>query len=263
MSASSSEAAGRGGGGWGQTCRRLLAGCGLALCFVGAPVHAGPPFLTDDPEPTETGHWEIYGPYVEADGRGGDFGGSTGVELNYGAAKDLQLTVGLPAAFAHDASGLQWGSGDLELSAKYRFFHDEKSGVQIAAFPGVTLPTASHGLGAGRVTAFLPVWGQIDSGKWSVFGGGGYAINPGAGNRNYWSGGIAVSRQVTNRLLLGVEADRQGADTIGGNGSTSFGIGAIWQLKAPFRLLASGGPTFEDHNGGAGFHMFAALGLDF
>jgi hypothetical protein len=115
----------------------------------------------------------------------------------------------------------------------------------------------------GRVTALLPVWFQKDSGPWSVFGGGGYAINPGEDNRNYWTGGLAVSRQVTPKLLIGLEIDRQGANTVGGNASTSLGFGAIYRLKAPFRLLASGGPTFADSGGGTGFHSFVALGLDF
>jgi len=228
-----------------------------------AAAWAGPPFLTDDPEPTDTGHWEIYGPLIEAEGRGAEFEGAAGAELNYGAARDLQLTVGLPIAYAHDAHGWRWGAGDVELSAKYRFFHDEDAGLQIAVFPGVTLPTASNGMGAGRVTALLPVWAQKDMGSWSVFGGGGYAVNPGAGNRDYWTGGLAVTRQVAEPLLLGVEADRQGADTVGGQGSTSLGLGAIWQLRAPFRLLASGGPTFVDGGGAAGFHMYMALGLNF
>ena len=240
--------------------RRLLVG--TALLAAPTAAWAGPPFLTDDPEPTETGHWEIYGPLIEAGGKGAEYRGAAGVEINYGAAPDLQITVGIPVAFAHDAHGTTWGAGDLEVSAKYRFYHDEKAGLSIAAFPGLTLPTASNGMGAGRVTGLLPVWIQKDSGKWSVFGGGGYAINPGQGNRDYWTGGIAVSRQFTERLMIGVEAARQGADTVGGNGSTSLGIGAIYQLKAPFRLLASGGPTFEDGGGTAGFHMFLALGLD-
>jgi hypothetical protein len=47
--------------------------------------------------------------------------------------------------------------------------------VQIAAFPGVTLPTATHGMGAGKATALLPVWAQKDMGPWSVFGGGGFS----------------------------------------------------------------------------------------
>ena len=254
----------RGDGGRGQHRRRLFWAFAIALvALVPSPAFAGPPFLTDDPEPTETGHWEVYGPYVEAGGRGADYGGSTGVELNFGAAKDLQLTAGLPVAFAHDATGGTWGAGDLELSAKYRFYHNEAAGVQIAAFPGISIPTASNGLGAGRVTALLPVWAQKDFGKWSLFGGGGFAINPGPGNRNFWTGGAVLTRQVSQRLMIGIEANRQGADTVGGNGSTALGLGIIWQLKAPFRLLASGGPTIEDNQGGTGFHMFAALGVDF
>jgi hypothetical protein len=236
----------------------------MALALLGWPgaAVAGPPFLTDDPEPTDTGHWEIYAPLFEAEGSGKVFEGALGTELNYGAAKDLQLTVGLPAAYTHDADGWRWGAGDLKVSAKYRFYHDEEAGLQIAAFPGATLPTASNGLGADRVTALLPIWAQKDFGVWSVFGGGGYAINPGADNRDYWIGGVALTRQLGKGLLVGIEADRQGPDTIGGRASTSLGLGAIYDLPGPLRLLASGGPTRED-GGGRGFHGFAALGIDF
>ena len=241
---------------------RHIALAALAALVAPAAAEAGPPFLTDDPEPTDTGHWEIYGPLLEAEGAGDDFEGALGVELNYGAAEDLQLTAGLPAAYVHDATGWHWGAGDLELSAKYRFYHDEAAGVQIAAFPGITLPTASNGMGADRVTALLPVWAQKDFGPWSVFGGGGYAINPGAGNRDYWTGGVALTRQFGEQLLVGIEADRQGSDTVGGRASTSLGMGAIVDIPGPLRLLVSGGPTFED-GVGKGFHAFAALGLDF
>ncbi|WP_395613116.1 transporter [Allosphingosinicella sp.] len=236
----------------------------LAAIFALWPsaAFAGPPFLTDDPEPTDTGHWEIYAPLFEAEGSGRDFEGSLGAEINYGAAANVQVTIGLPAAYSHDASGWHWGAGDFEASVKYRFYHDESAGVQVAFFPGLTLPTASQGLGAGHVTALLPVWAQKDFGPWSVFGGGGYAINPGAGNRDYLTGGIALTRRFGERLLVGIEADRQGADVIGGRASTSLGVGVIYDLPGPFRLLASGGPTFED-GGRSGFHSFVALGLDF
>jgi len=223
---------------------------------------AGPPFLTDDPEPTETGHWEIYAPLFEAEGSGSDVQGSFGAEINYGPVKDVQLTIGLPVAYTHDASGWTSGAGDLAASLKYRFYHDEAGGVQIAAFPGITLPTARKGLGAGHVTALLPIWAQKDLGKWALFGGGGYAINPGIGNRNYWTGGIALTRQFGQKLLVGAEADRQGADVVGGRATTSLGLGAIYDLPGPFRILASGGPTFEDR-GNRSFHAFAALGIDF
>ena len=234
----------------------------VAAALVPATAHAGPPFLTDDPEPTDTGHWEIYAPLFEAEGSGADFEGAFGAEINYGPVKDVQLTVGLPVAYTHDAEGWRGGAGDLKASVKYRFYHNKAAGVQIAAFPGITLPTASNGMGAGHVTALLPIWAQKDLGKWSVFGGGGYAINPGAGNRDYWTGGVAVTRQFGDHLLAGLEADRHGADTVDGRAVTSLGIGAIFDLPGSLRLLASGGPTFDD-DGSKGFHAFAALGLDF
>ncbi len=241
----------------------LVRALALSMLLVPSLAIAGPPFLTDDPEPTETGHWEIYGPLIEAEGKGDEFAGAVAAEFNYGAAPDLQLTLELPFAYSHHPAGTKWGAGDIAISAKYRFYHDEDAELSIAAFPGITLPTASNNMGNDKLTAFLPIWVQKDSGPWSLFGGGGYAVNPGPGNRNYWTGGFAVSRQMTPKLLLGIEAKRQGADTINGTGSTSIGLGAIYQLKAPFRLLASGGPTFEDGSSAAGFHAFLALGLDF
>lgn len=236
----------------------------VALAALALPTgaSAGPPFLTDDPEPTDTGHWEIYAPLFEAEGSGDEFGGALGVEINYGPVRDVQITVGLPAAFTHEGGTTRWGAGDLEASVKYRFYHNEEAGLQIAAFPGITLPTASNGMGAGHVTALLPIWAQKDLGNWSLFGGGGYAINPGAGNQDYWTGGVAVARQFGERLLVGVEVDRRGADTVGGSPSTSLGLGAIYDLRGPLRLLASGGPTLDD-DGARGFHAFVALGLDF
>ena len=231
------------------------------FALAAVPASAGPPFLTDDPEPTDTGHWEIYAPQFETDGKGADFGGSFGAEINYGPVQDVQLTFDIPAVFAHDRAGWHWGAGDLATSIKYRFYNNQRAGLQIAVFPGVTLPTASNGLGAGRVTAFLPIWGQKDMGPWSVFGGGGYAINPGSGNRDYWSGGMAVTRQLGKGLLVGAEADQQGPNTVGGRASTSLGAGAIIDLKSPLRLLFSGGPTWAGHR--AGYHVYGALGLNF
>lgn len=227
-----------------MTARSRLAGrvvITVAALLLPYAVAAGPPFLTDDPEPTDTGHWEIYAPVFEDAGLGSVYGGSVGAELNYGAAPGVQLTLGLPVSFAKDGGRLRWGRGDLRASVKYRFYHSDRTGISLAVFPGVTLPTACCGLGAGRATALLPVWGQKTMGHWAVFGGGGYALNPGPGNRNYWTGGLAVTHDIARGSLIGVEADRNGPDTIGGRAQTSLGLGAIIAIKGPFRLLASGG----------------------
>lgn len=117
-------------------------------------------------------------------------------------------------------------------------------------------------MSAGKVTGLLPVWAQKDMGDWSVFGGGGYAINPGAGNRDYWTGGVAVTRSFGG-TVIGVEADREGPSTYDGRASTSLGIGFIQPLGGRFRILGSGGPTFDDGPGKTGYHAFFAIGADF
>jgi hypothetical protein len=78
----------------------MPARAGLLVLVLSAatasPAIAGPPYVTDDPEPTDTGHWENY-LFVEGTRAGGHFGGPpAGVELNYGAFSDTQLTWSFP-----------------------------------------------------------------------------------------------------------------------------------------------------------------------
>jgi hypothetical protein len=238
--------------------KRLAA---LLLAAAAAPAWAGPPYLTDDPAPTDTGHWEIYG-FTAAEGHRSDIDTDAGFDLNYGAIKDVQLTATLPLSFIHAAQeGWHGGAGDAELAVKYRFVSDERSGFSAAIFPRVILPTASHSPGE-KARFLLPLWLQKDfAGGTSVFGGGGYMINPGAGNRDFWQGGIAVTQDVGKKLSVGAEVIRQGSDALGGTSQTRAGLGAIVQLTEHYALLFSGGPTWADHR--TGYHAYAALGLNF
>jgi hypothetical protein len=233
----------------------------LLLAAAAAPAWAGPPYLTDDPAPTDTGHWEIYG-FTAAEGHRSDIDTDAGFDLNYGAIKDVQLTATLPLSFTHAAQeGWHGGAGDAELAVKYRFVSDERSGFSAAIFPRVILPTASHSPGE-KARFLLPLWLQKDfAGGTSVFGGGGYMINPGAGNRDFWQGGIAVTQDVGKKLSVGAEVIRQGSDALGGTSQTRAGLGAIVQLTEHYALLFSGGPTWADHR--TGYHAYAALGLNF
>ena len=221
---------------------------------------AGPPYATDDPEPTDTGHWEIYafGTGTWADG---GFDGAAGLDLNYGAVPGVQLTATLPIDMVRDG-GTHAGPGDVELGVKYRFLHDEPAGFSVAIFPRVILPTASRRFGTGRVRLLLPVWAQKDFGAWSLFGGGGYTINPGAGNRDFWQSGLALTRTITPRLSLGAEIAHQSPDAVGARSTTALGAGGIYHLAGPVSLLFSGGPVFE-HRGGTGANAYVALGLNF
>jgi hypothetical protein len=233
-----------------------------ALLTAASPALAGPPYVTDDPQPTEHGHWEIY-IFGAGEGGRGDWDGAAGLDLNYGVVKDVQLTATLPLAFSRGAArGTQTGVGDVEIGVKYRFLHQDEIGFDVAVFPRVILPTAGRKFGSGRVRLLLPVWAQKDFGPWSLFGGGGYSINPGAGSRNAWQAGLAVTRALSDRLSLGGEATIEGPDAAGAGRTTGLGLGGIYKLGGPSSLLFSLGPVHE-HRGPTGWRGYAALGLGF
>lgn len=238
-----------------QTARRGAVWLALVLAALPAPAWAGPPYETDDPAPTETGHWEIYS-FAKAEGLRGAFEGTAGLDLNYGPLPGVQLTATVPLDFADSGTA---AFGNLELGVKYRFFNRERQGLSAAIFPRIILPT---GPGGGPASYLLPVWVQKDMGKWSVFGGGGYAINPGAGNRDFAIGGVAVTRELREGLAIGVEALREGPDSVGARATTLIGVGGNVHIKGPLALIASGGPTFED-GGKARWRGYVALAFGF
>jgi len=214
-----------------------------------ASASAGPPYQTDDPEPTELGHWEVYSFASGLEG-GGVAAGETGIDANYGAAKDLQLTVVTPLAFTTNAGGA-FGPGMLDLGAKYRFIHQQQGGLvpDVSFFPQVFLPTSTRAIVASpvsvasdRLNLLLPLWAQKDWGPWSMFGGGGWYYNPGPGERNYWTGGLALTRDVTSHLNLGVEVWAHTQDLANDRSFAGANLGAIYRLSPHWALLASGGP---------------------
>jgi subtilisin family serine protease len=109
----------------------------VAVAMVGLvrPALAGPPYVSDDPEPTDYKHFEIY-TFSNGTATRGDIGAAAGIDFNYGAAPNLQLTATLPMGFDSPAAGnASFGPSNIELAAKYRFLHQESFGLDVSVFP--------------------------------------------------------------------------------------------------------------------------------
>ena len=237
----------------------------LMLGLLAAPplALAGPPFATDDPDPVEYQHWEVYlgSQYGHrADGAGGTL---PHLEVNYGLVPNLQLHLIAPAAFAASSGASRhYGYGDAELGAKYRFLAEADGRPEVGVFPLVELPTgdATRGLGSGHTEAFLPVWLQKTFGAWTTYGGGGYWINPGAGNRNWWFTGWLIQKKVWPNLTVGAEVFHETAQRIGAGSDTKANLGVVWDLDETRHVLASVGPTIQ---GPTGYQAYLALQFTF
>ncbi len=225
--------------------RRL---CGFALCGLLLPVAAlaGPPFVSDDPKPTDYQHYEIY-LFSGGTNTAGGTDGALGLDFNYGATQDLQLTAVFPIAYDRPSGGGSVaGLGNIELAAKYRLLHQADDGWDVAVFPRLFLPSASGKLGEHHVSLLVPLWLERDWGNWSTFGGGGCVLNTGGGSKNFCLVGWALTRQVLPDLRLGVELVHQTADAKGARDSTSIGGGLIYDITENYHLLAYAGPGLQN-----------------
>lgn len=205
---------------------------------------AGPPYETDDPEPPDPGQFELFFACYTAAQSGGSAGGAPQFEMNYGAAKDLQLSVSVQGAFDAPRPGAQqYGLGDTLLGAKYRFLQEGGSSPQGALYPQVTLPSgeAQRGLGNGRAELLLPLWFQKSWGPWTSFGGGGYWINPAPMGRNWTFIGAALQRDLNERVSVGAELFFHSADSWSDANGLGSNLACIYTLTSNDQIVASGG----------------------
>ena len=212
----------------------------LAVLAIPRLAEAGPPYVTDDPEPTETGHFEnyLYMQGTRVSGQAFDLG--VGVEIDYGAFANTQTTLTLPLNPNPGPGGLGLSWAPLGGGVKYRFIQEDHDGwrPQVAIFPQIFIPvgSASHGV---PTTELLPIWMQKSFGTWTTFGGGGYTHNPGSHNRDFIIYGWALQHQVTDKLVLGGEVFGQTPDAVGGRARMGIGLAALYDFNDSWHLIGS------------------------
>jgi hypothetical protein len=216
---------------------RFLLCVGLALALLTRAAVAGPPYVSDDPEPTDYQHFEIY-TFNNGTATRDGIGGESGIDFNYGAAPDLQLTATVPAGFDRPTGGgTSFGMSNVELAAKYRFLHQDSFGLDVSVFPRVFLPTATNGVGDNHMSLLLPIWVQKDwNGGWSAFGGGGCTVSERRAV-DFCQAGAVLTYQLLPKLQVGAELFHQTADASGTPATTSLGVGWRYDLNDNYHLL--------------------------
>lgn len=205
--------------------------------------------MTDDPEPVEFKHWEINFATLTAAEK--EHSGATSIsgsapqfDINYGALPETQLNLTIPFAYAAPRRQAgQYGIGDIQIGVKRRFIQETEHVPMLSTYPLVLFPTGDEkrGLGDGHVRTFFPLWLQKSWGSWTTYGGGGYWINPGTDNTNYWQLGWLVQRDITKTLTLGAEVFHFGKQTTLGRDETGYNIGGTINLSEEHHILLSAG----------------------
>jgi hypothetical protein len=222
--------------------RALVLLVAITACFGASAALAGPPFVTDDPEPVDPHHWEINtGVTYQNSGSGEVSGSAPFAEFNYGVVPNVQVTLGLPLDYTFTSGSHHSSYGGTEIGVKYRFVQETDNRPQIAFVPSVDIPSEA----GGHVVTFLPLWLQKSSGPWTLYGGGGLNINPGPGNRDYTFFGGVLTRDVSPATTVGAELYYQGADTVDGTGTTGATLGVTSQIGAHHALLFSVGRSLN------------------
>jgi hypothetical protein len=85
----------------------------------------------------------------------------------------------------------------------------------------------------------IPIWLQKSFGAWTAFGGGGVTLNPGGGNRDFATYGLAIQRQLTGNFALGVEIFGATRSSVDADAATAVGFGAIYDVNDNWHLIGS------------------------
>ncbi len=221
----------------------ILAGLTLLAPARG---RAGPPYVTDDPEPVEYRHWEVYvASQVHVAAHDLD-GAAPLVEANYGAAPDLHLHVGASLAFARADGPTRFGFGDVEVGAKVRLVHEDGPVPTVAIFPMLSIPTgrASNGLGNGAAQLFLPLWIQKRWGAWQTNAGAAYGVNWARDGKDWWFAGWQAQYAFPSVATLGAELFYTTSHDRGGDPDFAFNVGLVLDLADSHHLLLSAGRDF-------------------
>jgi hypothetical protein len=143
--------------------------------------------------------------------------------------------------YMNGSDGAKYGYANTEFGAKYRFFQSDSGSLQIGVFPLAEIPTGdkAQGLSDGNTQLYLPLWVQKKIGKFTTYGGGGYWVDFGSGNKNWSFYGWELQYDFSDAITIGGEGFYHTAETQSAWPGSGFNIGGIINANDHNHLLFS------------------------
>jgi hypothetical protein len=160
-----------------------------------------------------------------------------------GVTDDTEVDIASALAFsAASDTGTHRGYGDTTIGVKYRLVAETANRPLVSFVPKITFATgsAARGLGNGGRRVLLGAAVQKGAeGAFTSYGNVAYAINDGAGNRDFWFAGWELQRELSPHWIVGAELFAKTAQTAGQRGSTGVNVGGYYLFDKQDQLLFS------------------------
>jgi hypothetical protein len=213
---------------------------------------AGPPYFTDDPDPVQYQHWEFYISSQSVFNQRTNYATGTlpHFEVNYGVIPNVQLHTELPVNYNYSSPHyMTFGYSNTEFGIKYRFVKENQNCPEIGIFPIVEIPTLNNTeFGNGSVQIYLPIWIQKSWGKFTTYGGGGYWINPGVDNINWFYAGWQAQYDFSKVITLGTEIYYHSKDAKDSRHASGITIGGSLNFTEKCHFIFSVGHSILNDN---------------
>jgi hypothetical protein len=224
----------------------------------------GPPMRTDDPGTPGNGNWEINTGLTTERRIDERVFEAPVLDINYGAGDRVQINFEIPwVVRGTDTGPTQNGLGNSGVAVKWRFYQNEKRGLDVSMYPRFEFnnPTSSVRKGlADRGQRFLlpieiskkvgPIQVNPEVGYWFTQNG-----------PDLWLAGVCVGHQASQRLELLAEAYNTG-EVHGSYHESTIGGGGRLKLADTALLIFMAGRSFSGPQSGQP-QLIGYLGVQF
>jgi hypothetical protein len=223
-----------------------------SLLSIAAPLLAGPPLVTDDPETPGANGYEADISDEVAKTRGMLAVAAPYVDLNYGRLDNDEFAIQFPLVdFVDPEDGSPHaGVGDILLGYKYRFLEEDKVGFSASVYPQLLVPTGNKQLGIGEgLTEFqdtAQVGKHFFDKKLFVYAQTGYFTCLSGSQFNAFDYGLAAEWEVNKKFSIMGEVGGMDYPGRGMPDDPFFNIGFGYKFSDNVALIGSAGRGFRD-----------------